>query len=239
MGRFRFGFPLVGSLAAVALTAPAGPAFALQDAGQGFRVLQGVVLDESTLQPMSGAVVGLLGTDLQAVTDDQGLFTFENPPVGLVSVRVVTPERVSVVQNFELDAGAGVAYVQFALPAIEVMVSQLLNPVRQLPETNLTAADLVSREVPSLGAATGSLGFDARGVHLRGVGSIRLSSEPLLFLNGIRITGVSLIERLAQIPAEDVEDIEILRGPAAAFLYPYAANGVIHVKTRQGENSPD
>jgi outer membrane receptor protein involved in Fe transport len=218
---------------------PAAPLFAFQDAGQGFRVLQGVVLDETTLQPVSGAVVGLLGTDLEAVTDAQGLFTFENPPVGLVSVRVVTPERMSLVQNFELDAGAGVAYIRFALPPIEVMVSQLFEPEEQLPETNLTAADLVAREVPSLGAATGSPGYDARGVILRGVSSMQLSSEPLLFLNGVRLSGVSLIDALSQIPAEDVEEIEILRGPAAAFLYPYAANGVIHVTTRQGENAPD
>jgi hypothetical protein len=235
MGRFRLGLFVLGSLAFT----PAAPLFAQQDAVQEFRVLQGVVLDETSLRPVPGAVVGLLGTDLETVTDENGLFTFENPPAGLVSVRVVTPERVSVVQNFELDPGTGVAYVQFALPPIEVMVAQLLHPAPQLPETNLTAADLVAREVPALGATTGSLGFDARGVHLRGVNSLQLSSEPMLFLNGVRITGVTLIDALSQIPAEDVEDIEILRGPAAAFLYPYAANGVIHVKTRQGENAPD
>jgi hypothetical protein len=238
MDRFRVGFSLVGFLAVVLVNAPAAPVFA-QDPAQAFRILQGVVLDETTLQPASGVVVELLGTDLETITDEQGLFTFENPPEGLVSVRVVTPERVSLVQNFELASGGGVAYVQFALPPIDVVVSQLLNPDRSLPETNLTAADLVAREVPALGAATGELGFDDRPVHLRGVSSMRLSSEPLLFLNGVRVSGVSLIDALAQIPAEDVEDIEILRGPAAAFLYPYAANGVIHVKTRTGANAPD
>jgi outer membrane receptor for ferrienterochelin and colicin len=31
-----------------------------------------------------------------------------------------------------------------------------------------------------------------------------------------------------------VAEIEILRGPAAAFLYPFAANGVVNVKTKRG-----
>jgi hypothetical protein len=238
MGRYRAGLSLLGALATVALAGPTAPVLA-QDAAPNFRVLQGVVLDELTLQPVPGVMVSLLGTDLETVTDEQGLFTFESPPEGLVSVRVMTPERLSLVQNFELDSGSGVAYVQFALPPIDVMVSQLIAQEKQLPETNLTAADLVTREVPGLGAATGSLGFDARPVQLRGVSSMSLSSEPLLFLNGVRIRGVSLIDALSQIPAEDVEDIEILRGPAAAFLYAYAANGVIHVKTRQGDNAPD
>jgi hypothetical protein len=238
MGRFRVGFSLLCSLAMVTVTAPGSPVLA-QDARQGFRVLQGVVLDETTMQPVPGVIVSLLGTDLATVTDAQGLFTFENPPEGLVQVRVVTPERVSLVQNFELDPGAGVAYVQFALPPIDVMVAQLLQAETQIAETNLTAADLVTRQVPGLGAATGSIGSDARPVQLRGVSSMTLSSEPLLFLNGVRITGISLIDALSQIPAEDVEDIEILRGPAAAFLYSYAANGVIHVRTRSAENTPD
>jgi predicted PurR-regulated permease PerM len=35
------------------------------------------------------------------------------------------------------------------------------------------------------------------------------------------------------IPASDVERIDVLRGPSAAFRYPYAANGVIQIKTRR------
>ena len=40
------------------------------------------------------------------------------------------------------------------------------------------------------------------------------------------------MEALRQIPASDVEDIKVLKGPAAAFLYPLAANGVVAVTTR-------
>jgi outer membrane receptor for ferrienterochelin and colicin len=41
------------------------------------------------------------------------------------------------------------------------------------------------------------------------------------------------LDLLRMIPATDVADISVLRGPAAAFLYPYAANGVISVTTKK------
>jgi outer membrane receptor for ferrienterochelin and colicin len=44
----------------------------------------------------------------------------------------------------------------------------------------------------------------------------------------------SAFDALERIPASDVERVEVLRGPAAAFLYPYAANGVINVVTKRG-----
>ena len=40
------------------------------------------------------------------------------------------------------------------------------------------------------------------------------------------------MEALSQIPASQVLDIRVLRGPVAAFLYPLAANGVVLVTTR-------
>ena len=42
-----------------------------------------------------------------------------------------------------------------------------------------------------------------------------------------------MFDVLSQIPASDVEDIEVLRGPTAAFLYPFAANGVVEVRTKR------
>ncbi len=40
------------------------------------------------------------------------------------------------------------------------------------------------------------------------------------------------MEALSQIPASNVEKIEVLRGPAAAVRYPLAANGVVLVTTQ-------
>ncbi len=50
----------------------------------------------------------------------------------------------------------------------------------------------------------------------------------------------SAAEMAPQISADDVVDLDVLRGPAAAFLYSYAANGVIHIRTMSGkQDAPD
>jgi TonB-dependent SusC/RagA subfamily outer membrane receptor len=41
-------------------------------------------------------------------------------------------------------------------------------------------------------------------------------------------------DALRNIPAADVEALEVLKGPAAASLYPFAANGVVLVTTKRG-----
>ncbi len=56
----------------------------------------------------------------------------------------------------------------------------------------------------------------------------------MLFVDGVRVQGAGIYDALSQIPAEDVEAIEVLRGAAAAFLHPDGANGVIHVRTISG-----
>ena len=76
--------------------------------------------------------------------------------------------------------------------------------------------------------------MNASPVLLRGTGTIGLSGEPQVFLDGVRIGGFGpAMEVLSQIPARDVRNIRVLRGPASAFLQG-SADGSIHVETRSG-----
>ena len=64
---------------------------------------------------------------------------------------------------------------------------------------------------------------------IRGVGSLTLSSEPLVYVDGVRansnrVTGPGIDSRYPQSPMNDldpneIESIEIIKGPAAATLY--------------------
>ena len=67
--------------------------------------------------------------------------------------------------------------------------------------------------------------------------AISLGGEPDIYLDGVRMAGGfgEALSLLRQIPASDVRDIQILRGPAAAFLHG-SADGVIHVRTKSGRN---
>jgi TonB-linked SusC/RagA family outer membrane protein len=82
-------------------------------------------------------------------------------------------------------------------------------------------------------------------ITIRGGSSLTLSSRPIIYIDGVRVdntmssgprnTGAGTPSRLDDIPPEDIESIEIIKGPAAATLYgTEASNGVIQIITRRG-----
>jgi TonB-linked SusC/RagA family outer membrane protein len=94
--------------------------------------------------------------------------------------------------------------------------------------------------------ATGAVGSGSR-IRVRGTGSFALRNEPLIYVDGIRTVndpatgpanqafGSSSISRLNDINPDDIESIEIIKGPAAATLYgTEASSGVIQIITKKG-----
>jgi TonB-linked SusC/RagA family outer membrane protein len=92
--------------------------------------------------------------------------------------------------------------------------------------------------------AAGSPGSSSR-IRIRGSNSVSLSNEPLLIVDGVRVNndvsasslgvGGQVTSRFDDINPEDIESIEVLKGPAASALYgTAAANGVIQIVTRKG-----
>jgi TonB-dependent starch-binding outer membrane protein SusC len=108
-----------------------------------------------------------------------------------------------------------------------------------------TVANLLQARTPGvvLRANSGTSGTSTA-IRIRGVSSIGLSNEPLIFIDGIRMSGQSQQiygvgnqsgDRLNDIKVEDIESMEIVKGPAAAALYGADANaGVINIITKRG-----
>nr|MDQ2668388.1 TonB-dependent receptor [Gemmatimonadota bacterium] len=95
--------------------------------------------------------------------------------------------------------------------------------------------------------STGQVGTGAQ-LRVRSVGSLSLSTDPIVYIDGVRMDantargptqrGGGGASRLNDINPEDIETIEILKGPAAATLYgTEASNGVIQIITKRGSNS--
>jgi TonB-linked SusC/RagA family outer membrane protein len=95
---------------------------------------------------------------------------------------------------------------------------------------------------------TGMVGAGAR-VRIRGIGSFSLSADPLLYVDGVRVdnqtgTGIwiqafgsGVVSRLNDFDPDQIETIEVLKGPAAATLYgTEAARGVINIITKKGSS---
>lgn len=198
--------------------------------------LQGVVVDEMTFEPIRSATITIIETGQSVGTNMFGSFAFPDPPIGPVTLRITAPDHVTIVQDVQVRENR-IAHLQVELPHISSILSGVL--VRGQPgavaSEPTTAADIVGRRVPGLLTPQAGVGDVDRAVRLRGVSSFTQGGDPHLFVDGVRIEGAGAIyERLTRIPADDVERVDVLRGPAAAFLYPYAANGIIHVYTKSG-----
>ncbi len=94
--------------------------------------------------------------------------------------------------------------------------------------------------------STGQVGTGAQ-LRVRGTSSLSLSNEPIVYIDGIRMDasvsrgpgqrGGAGASRLNDINPQDIESIEVIKGPAASTLYgTEASNGVIQIITKRGKS---
>ena len=246
------------SLVALVLLALAAPAGAQDRA-----TVTGVVTDAESMGPLAGAQVQIEGTNYGQLTNTEGRFIIPNIPPGTHTLRAVFIGYGPVAHEFTVAAG-GTEEVNFELSASALALDgivvtatgqqrkrELGNAVGEIdaaairdvaPINNLS--DLLqgrSAGVQILNSA-GTSGVGSR-IRIRGSSSISLSNEPLVYVDGIRVdnrmsglgAGGQESSRLDDFNPEDIESIEIVKGPSAATLYgTEAANGVIRITTRRG-----
>lgn len=123
----------------------------------------------------------------------------------------------------------------------------VLQPAPERLAVSPTVSDLLTAQAPGVyvNQSGGTQGTAAR-IRIRGANSVSLSNEPLILIDGIRtnndIGGTGTIgvggqqsSRLNDINPEDIESVEVLKGPAASAMYGTAAsNGVIQIRTKHG-----
>src|SRR5213075_3454424 len=98
-----------------------------------------------------------------------------------------------------------------------------VNVADVMAQTTVPSVDgLLNGRTPGLIVlpATGQAGAGAQ-IRVRGIGTFSLSSTPLLYVDGIRVNNGSdgIVTRLNDFYPEEIENIEVLKGPAAATLY--------------------
>jgi TonB-linked SusC/RagA family outer membrane protein len=117
--------------------------------------------------------------------------------------------------------------------------------VQQAPITNLS--DLLQGRAANVQVlqSGGTVGTGAR-VRIRGLNSLSLNNSPLYYIDGVRVEsgdvnalsvnlGGQQPSRLNDLNPQEIESIEIVKGPSAATLYgTRAANGVIRITTKHG-----
>lgn len=73
-------------------------------------------------------------------------------------------------------------------------------------------------------------GHDSPEIRIRGVGTFE-HNDPMVLIDGVE----SSVSQIAEIPADDIESVSVLKDAASASIYGVrAANGVILVTTKRG-----
>lgn len=225
----------------------------------------GQVIDETSLRPLVGVQVAVGGTTLGSITNQQGRYLILNVPTGQREVRasVIGYGRGSLAVN--VIAGEAATANFALTPSVleiegviatatgqELRRREIGNTVTNIVPGNLelapvtSFAQLLQGRVPgaTIMQSSGTVGAGSR-IRIRGNNSVSLSNAPLLIVDGIRVqnsersvaygVGGQEPSRFDDLNPENIESIEILKGPAAAALYgTAAANGVIQVTTKRG-----
>ncbi len=229
--------------------------------------IRGQVTDAVTMRPLAGAQVQVVGTTRGAVANAQGQYTISNLEPGSVTVRVQMLGYRFVEEEATVVAGETVvldfSIRQAAVQLDEVIVTGVAgetqrrsvgNTVTTINADRLTQMAPVTSMNEMMGArapgltvlsTSGQVGTSSR-IRIRGAGSLTAGQEPVIYVDGIRVQSgtvgggstVQSRDALDFINPNDVESIEVIKGPAAATLYGAdAAGGVIQIITKQGRQS--
>jgi len=232
--------------------------------------IAGTVTDASTLEAVSGAQVFLPNLSQGTLAGDDGKFRITDVPVGTHQIRVRLLGYKVVNRDVTVRAGQTTT-VDFQLePSAvglkEVVVNVVTGVQQQRRDVGTNAANINASQVNQTninsfndlltGRASGVIVQNVSGttgtsqhIRIRGANSISLSNEPLVYINGVRVsagaqpvqaggTGGQEPSALNDLNPENIANVQVIKGPAAAALYgSNAANGVILITTKTGSSA--
>jgi TonB-linked SusC/RagA family outer membrane protein len=169
---------------------------------------------------------------------------------------VTVPEEASVTLDFQLTAAAmrlneivtsgTAAGTQTRAMGNVVAKVDVARAVEELVPQNvqtILSSKVAGIYVPS---GPGNVGTGSA-VRIRGSSSLTLGSAPLVYVDGVRIDATQgvgprggmrggTVSRLNDLQLEEIENIEVIKGPAAATLFGTEASaGVIVITTKRGD----
>ena len=209
----------------------------------------GTVISAEDGLPVIGASVLEKGTSNGTITDFDGMYelTVADDAVLVFSYVGLTSQELKVsgsVMNVTLK-GDAIAMEEVVVTAMGVVQEKkrLNFAVQNIGGDALTenkSANFVNSLQGKIAgvSVTNAGGSPNSGsqIIIRGISSVNTSqsNEPLFILDGVAISGGG--STAADINPNDIENITVLKGAAAAALYGQdAANGVIMITTKQGE----
>ncbi|ARS36385.1 SusC/RagA family TonB-linked outer membrane protein [Pontibacter actiniarum] len=232
---------------------------------QGARTVTGTVTDEATGQPLPGVAVLVKGSTIGVTTGAEGVYSINVPEgsntlvfrfLGYANVERQIGNAATINVAMGIDAEQLQEVVVTALGrkeeertlgyATQQINEQSITQGRERSVVNSLQGKVAGVNIQSQGGGPGS----SSRVVIRGAKSISQSNQALFVIDGIPVdnsssgtgdnlnAGVDVGNRANDINPDDIESINILKGPAAAALYgARAANGVIMITTKSGRGA--
>lgn len=223
--------------------------------------VSGRVTARASGAPLGDVRITVVGTTVSATTNADGRYTLRGLRAGSTTLRALRlgyeeSKRMVTITDAESTLDFALNTAVQNLPGVVTTATgqerrievgnsigsiEAADRVKTTPIHNM--GDLLVAKTPGLTVLTGSMTGGAHTIRIRGLNSLDRSNAPIFVVDGIRIdggtgsinVGGTTSSRLNDISPEEIENIEVVRGPSAATLYgTNAANGVIVISTKKG-----
>ncbi|MEX0904596.1 MAG: carboxypeptidase-like regulatory domain-containing protein [Balneolaceae bacterium] len=227
--------------------------------------LTGTVTDATTGEELAGATVLIVDLERGASSDSNGEYSIQNIPVGTYTVRYSFVGYQTIRSNVSIQQGLNIQDIELELDATgleEIVVSGIASRTsRAISQVSVSKIDVETvTETNSFQGIDQLLAGKASGVTIQPAsgnpgGGVRFrvrsgtglggDGQPVIYIDGVRVdnsqvTGFGVggqgIGVLSDLDPNQITNIEILKGPAAAALYGTSgSNGVVLIETKNGQ----
>lgn len=207
--------------------------------------VNGTVISQDDGQPVIGATVQVVGTNVGTVTNAQGQFSLTTPAgkdvlrityVGMDPLEVTARPNMRILLTSDrtaLDEVVVVAYGTAKKQSITGSVASIdSKEIEQRIGTSVTGALEGAAPGVQVNNTYGEPGAEPN-IRIRGIGSLNGSNTPLYVVDGIIYSG-----NIADLNPDDIQSISVLKDAASAALYGNRASaGVIIITTKSGRSA--
>jgi TonB-linked SusC/RagA family outer membrane protein len=257
MNPMRLRSLAIGAMTSALLTTAAA-------VGRAQGTLVGTVTAQVGGTPLQEARIIIVGTSLVGSSGPDGKYRIVRLPAGTAEVRVIRVGYAEQKKSVRIVEGQ-TATLDFAMAQSVVQLAEVVttatgeqrrvevgNAVENLSVSSITEvapvrtiSDVLAARVPGVMVQAGTQTGVGQRIRVRGISSLSLSNEPIFIIDGVRMSsnngsssfgdGGNDPSRLGDLSPEDIDNIEIVKGPSAATLYGTdAANGVVVITTKKG-----
>ena len=226
--------------------------------------IKGTVVSQETGEALAGVSVYVKGTQIGAASDVDGNFTFAYDATADFTLTLSYIGFKTIDQDYSPgDDLSSLMFEMLVDPFLtdEVVVtgiaSRTSKAISEVAVTRVSTAEFVEKSSYSdisqlltgkmagvhLQSTSGNLGVGFK-FRIRSGGGITGNGQPLIYVDGVRMDNSALemnwvgnqtISTLTELNPEEIEKVEILKGPAGAASYgTRGSNGVVLITTKRG-----